>query len=333
MTSNVATSTSIPSSTVLPDSTWTRDTLTPSDWLLPIPAACIDELEGALAQLRTAHARPVHETGTQGLALSQCAAFMAQVRGRLSHGAMFAVLDRLPVAWSREDLTQAYWLLSSLLARPVQQTWNGTMLFDVRDVGLGPRMTPGSGIRATVTNLDLNFHNDNCFNTVMPDYVGLLCVRAAKSGGVSKTVSFQTVHEHLRAHHPDLLERLYQPVWWDRHKEFGPDEQPYVGNAVFDAAAGHPHTRFSIYNIRGGYRLRDELPDTVLEQALEAVLQTLARPEMQVQFTMEPGQIQFVNNRTIGHARTEFVDYDEPDARRHLVRLWMRDWGSVGYAG
>ena len=333
MTFATANPTAVPPSTPLPGSTWTRDTLTESDWLLAIPPACIDELEQAVAQLRT-QARPVHETATDGLALAHCAAFMATVRERLSHGAMFSVLDRLPVdRWSREDLTQASWLLASLLARPVQQTWSGTMLFDVRDVGLGKRMTPGSGIRATVTNLDLNFHNDNCFNTVMPDYVGLLCARAAKSGGVSKTVSFQSVHEHLRAHHPQLLARLYQPVWWDRHKEFGPDEPAFVANPVFDAEAGHARARFSIYNIRGGYRIREEAPDAELDAALEAVLQTLADPAMQWQFTMEPGQIQFVNNRTIGHARTEFVDHDDPEERRHLVRLWLRDWGSVGYAG
>ncbi len=39
----------------------------------------------------------------------------------------------------------------------------------------------------------------------------------------------------------------------------------------------------------------------------------------------EPGQMQFVHNRAVGHARTAFVDFPEPGARRQLVRLWLRD--------
>jgi alpha-ketoglutarate-dependent taurine dioxygenase len=312
---------------------WTRDSLATADWLLPIPDDCLSELERALAQLE-GDPRPVQQISLDGLALPASAAFMRGVRQRLESGVMFAVLDRLDVAaFSREQLTRAYWLLASLLSRPVEQTYDGTMLFNVRDVGLGTQMKPGSGIRATVTNLDLNFHNDNCFNTVMPDFVGLLCLRSAQSGGISKAVSFHSVYNHLLAHHPQALARLYQPVWWDRHKEFGPGDLPYVANPVFDDEAGHPRARFSIYNIRGGYRIREEEPDSELASALDRVIETLARPDLQCQFTMQPGQIQFVNNRTIGHARTDFVDFEAADAKRHLVRLWLRDWGRVSYEG
>ena len=48
---------------------------------------------------------------------------------------------------------------------------------------------------------------------------------------------------------------------------------------------------------------------------------------------MQPGQIQYVNNREIGHSRTAFTDHAEPEFRRYLVRLWMRDAGHRGYRG
>ncbi len=48
---------------------------------------------------------------------------------------------------------------------------------------------------------------------------------------------------------------------------------------------------------------------------------------------IERGQIQYVNNLEIGHSRTDFVDHDEADQRRHLVRLWLRDFGERGYNG
>ena len=31
----------------------------------------------------------------------------------------------------------------------------------------------------------------------------------------------------------------------------------------------------------------------------------------------------FVNNRTMLHARTEFEDFDDPEYKRDLLRLWL----------
>lgn len=39
--------------------------------------------------------------------------------------------------------------------------------------------------------------------------------------------------------------------------------------------------------------------------------------------TIEPGDFQFINNLAVLHARDAFVD--GPLARRHLVRLWLRN--------
>ena len=47
----------------------------------------------------------------------------------------------------------------------------------------------------------------------------------------------------------------------------------------------------------------------------------------------DPGQIQIVNNRRLAHRRTAFVDWPEPDRRRHLIRIWLRDHGRSFYLG
>jgi alpha-ketoglutarate-dependent taurine dioxygenase len=91
------------------------------------------------------------------------------------------------------------------------------MLFDVTDTGA--KLKPGSGIRPTVTNVDLRFHNDNSYNETPPEYVCLLCQQTARQGGVSRVVSVYTVHNTLLEHHADVLPRLYQPFWYDRHTE------------------------------------------------------------------------------------------------------------------
>jgi alpha-ketoglutarate-dependent taurine dioxygenase len=59
----------------------------------------------------------------------------------------------------------------------------------------------------------------------------------------------------------------------------------------------------------------------------------MSRPDLAAEFRFEPGQIQLVNNRQIGHRRTAFRDWPEPDRKRHLVRLWLRDGGRAFYNG
>jgi len=73
--------------------------------------------------------------------------------------------------------------------------------------------------------------------------------------------------------------------------------------------------------------------DNETAAALAAVQSVFEQPELHVELGFEPGQIQYVNNRATGHARTKFVDFDEPERKRHLVRLWLRDAGKRGYRG
>ena len=45
----------------------------------------------------------------------------------------------------------------------------------------------------------------------------------------------------------------------------------------------------------------------------------------ELRFDMEfrQGDIQFLHNRVILHSRGAFVDFPEPERRRHLLRLWL----------
>ncbi len=42
---------------------------------------------------------------------------------------------------------------------------------------------------------------------------------------------------------------------------------------------------------------------------------------------LEPGEINYLKNNAVLHARTEYVDFDEPERKRHLVRLWLTALG------
>jgi hypothetical protein len=47
------------------------------------------------------------------------------------------------------------------------------------------------------------------------------------------------------------------------------------------------------------------------------------RPDVKLDFTLEPGEVIFFNNCVMLHNRTAFEDHPEPERRRHLLRLWL----------
>jgi hypothetical protein len=38
---------------------------------------------------------------------------------------------------------------------------------------------------------------------------------------------------------------------------------------------------------------------------------------------LESGEINYLKNNAVLHARSEFVDFDQPERKRHLLRLWL----------
>jgi len=63
--------------------------------------------------------------------------------------------------------------------------------------------------------------------------------------------------------------------------------------------------------------------DAFDKEVLDFFEETSKRPDIMLEFTLEPGQMYFLNNYTILHARTQFEDFEEEDRRRHLLRLWL----------
>ena len=311
-------------------SVWVRRDVRPEEYHIELSAACLDEIRRAVDEIR-AFPLPTILRGPDDFAMPACRREMARVRDILDRGRRFSIVDRLPLAeMDSEEATAIYWLLSCMISRPVAQKLDGTMIYDVLDTG--QQALPGSGIRPDKTNIEIRFHNDNAYNHAPPDYVGLLCLRRAKSGGHSRVLSFHTVHNRLLAAHRDQLRRLYGPFWFDRQREYRPGEDPIFAAPVFEDT-GELRARFSVHQISGGYALSGERIDSEGEAAIAAMLEIFDDDNLSVDFDLELGQMQFVHNRVLGHSRTAFVDDPDPDRKRHLVRLWMRDQGRRAYPG
>jgi alpha-ketoglutarate-dependent taurine dioxygenase len=307
---------------------WTRDTLQEADWKIPISSDCLAELARVGEELKH-HPLPTVLLIPDDYPLDACRVLMQTVRTRLDDGPGVVVLDRLPVEqYDLSEITNLFWLLGSLIARPVAQTIDGQMMVDVRDTGV-PKAV---GVRGFRTNVAQLAHVDNGFNHTPPDYVSLCCLHKALLGGVSQFVSFYTVHNRLLLNHSDLLPRLYQPFYQDRQGDFWPGESQTVFYPVFTLNPSL-RCRFSHFTIPAGYQTAGVEMDPQGKAAFETMTGIIEDPSLYCEFTIEPGQLQFVNNRWCGHGRTGYTDYTAPEQRRHLLRLWHRDWGRRTYSG
>jgi alpha-ketoglutarate-dependent taurine dioxygenase len=314
----------------LPDhQAWRRQSIAPKDWLVSLPQRCLDELDAAACQVRR-DPLPTVLLDPQQFSLAACAQMMDHVRERLRAGIGLAVLDRVPAErYTTEENRALAWLLGSLLGRLVAQKWDGTMVYDVRDTGQALEY----GVRRSVTNLDLTFHTDAPWLDLPPELVGLYCINPARQGGVSRFASLCGVHNELRRRHRDLLPRLYRPFPWDRQAEHAPGDDKTARRPIFQYDGRSLMGCFNEKLVATGADLAGESLDREGREALEAMRTIVDSPELWIEFTIERGQVQFINNRQFAHSRTDFTDASEPHLKRHLIRLWTRDEGRRSFHG
>ena len=58
-------------------------------------------------------------------------------------------------------------------------------------------------------------------------------------------------------------------------------------------------------------------------EALDLLDEILRRPSVMLRDVPQPGDMQILNNHVTLHSRTEFEDFEEPERKRCLFRLWL----------
>jgi hypothetical protein len=309
---------------------WIGRDLKPDAGLVTVGAAELAEIH-ELAKILQDNPLAPEALCHEDFDLPNCRAMMNRAYRLANDDLGFALIDRLPLdQLDRETAVKIYWILVSMMSRPVAQNWKGALLYGVADT---TKKKPGNGIRPDVTSAEQNFHTDNSYNVMPPDFVCLFCLQTAKSGGISRIVSFETARRLMAERHPDLLQRLHRPVFFDRQREHAPDDCKWIEKPVFSERDGRLNVCLSAYLVRQGYALADQQIDAQAESALDALSGIIDDPQMYKEFYFEPGQIQVVDNRRIGHKRTAFEDWPEPERQRHLVRVWLRERGRRFYNG
>ncbi|MEM7415637.1 MAG: TauD/TfdA family dioxygenase [Gemmatimonadota bacterium] len=289
------------------------------EWIVRWSAGEIEELEAA-ARHYLSLGRDVGEITAEDFPLPTLAPRLAQVKERLLRGIGFELRRGLPV--ERYDQLFAATIFCGVgahLGSARSQNAHGHILGHVRDTGAS---SADPNTRVYLTSERQTFHTDSA------DIVGLLCLRDAMEGGESLLVSALSIYNRMRETRPDLLEILFDPIATDRRGEVPPGQEPFMTIPVLNWYAGHLTVFYQRQYIESAQRFDDapRLTATHIE-ALDLFDRLSNDPDLHVRMRLEPGDMQFVYNHSQLHDRTDFVDWPDPDRRRHLLRLWLSPTG------
>ncbi|MBR2813345.1 MAG: TauD/TfdA family dioxygenase [Reyranella sp.] len=286
-----------------------------TDWLHQLTDADRRELRTALGVAQKS-GLPLHELSREQFPLTGLANRLVGLRREALEGRGFFLLRGVPVAeYSPWESAAAFWGIGLYLGEAVSQNGKGHVLGHVANLGLD---YADPEVRGYQTSARLNFHTDSS------DLVGLLCLQTPQSGGLSSIASSTTVWNEMVRRRPDLARALLGPVYYTRWGEVGAGMKPYYGIPVFSPYAGHMVTRYVRSSIRKA-QLMAEVPrlTPVQEEALDFFDGLTNDPAIHLSMEFRPGDIQMLCNHWILHSRTAYVDWPEPERRRHLLRLWL----------
>lgn len=291
------------------------------DWMMPLSAAEVAEVEAATRAL-VARDADIAVLKPQDFPLPTLGARLrSRVDDEVLNGRGFLLLRGLPVErWSIRESATAFFGLGAHLGSARSQNGKGHVLGHVQDLGLDVN---DPNVRIYQTHERQTYHTDSC------DIVGLLCLKTAKSGGLSALVSSTTIFNEMRRRRPDLLKLLFQPIATDRRGEVPEGQKPFFEIPVFNWHQGYLTAIYQRQYIDSAQRF-PEAPRLTPEliEALDLFDSLANDPALNTFMEFKPGDVQLVHNHTMLHDRTGFEDWPEPERRRHLLRLWLAAKGA-----
>ena len=295
---------------------WYGPQLAASDeWKYQLSGKDIDEIHVAMKHanergIRTADVR------SQDFPLPTLGPKLKQLQQDFLFGRGFVVVKGLPVeSYTREEAVLAFWGLGTYLGEAVSQNAKGHLMGHVKDIGHDPN-NPQHRVYATSARQP--YHTDSA------DVVCLLCLKPAKTGGLSSIVSSTSIHNEMLKARPDLVAILSEPFYVGRKGEIPEGKKDYYKMAVFHHHADRLVTIFARGFIQSAQQY-EEVPRLTEKQieALDMMEALAAREDLLLYMELEPGDMQYLHNHQILHSRTAYVDYPEAGRKRHLLRLWL----------
>jgi len=297
-------------------------------WIRDLTPAHIAELDKALRAVKTKGLDWAQVT-KENFPLIGLDDLLESIREELEEGSGIMKLRGWPVGkYDEADLRRMYNGFAKHLGTPVFQNRSGEMMRAIRDEGAHVGATYGqvqdekkgttflSSYARTLSNGELRFHTDRT------DVVGLLCVRQARAGGISKLASSPAIHNAMLKQRPDLVDVLYKDVWRSRFGEEGTTKETAYPLPIFGVRDGKFTSHYSQTFVDAAELATDVPKQTDQQREALALLRKLAQ-ELCLEMVLNPGDLQLINSHVTYHGRTPFEDDASTGNDRLLLRLWL----------
>ena len=279
------------------------------EWIYHFSAAAIADIDLAIKRVRDQRITLDNITASD-FDLPSLAIELQQMKQVLTDDRGFVMLKGLSIdKYSDQEFEIILYGIGTHLGVGVSQSQLGDRIGQVKDVGgVGRYYTAGGPIEVHMDPTDIT---------------GLLCLRQAESGGESWIMSAGHVHNLLLEENPEHLEVLYRGFHYGGTQGSSIEFRTPHRLPVFANSDSGPVCFYLPKAILGWSDLpSSELTDLEVE-ALEHLNGIAQRKQVYLKMDLHPGDIQFLNNRKLLHARSDYKDHQDPDKARHLLRLWL----------
>ncbi len=287
-----------------------------STWTVCLDEAEREELDAALRRAFE-RSRDVLDIGRDEFPLPTLRDRLLEIERELIDGRGFVLLRGIDrERYDREAMEMLYWGIGMHLGAPWPQNQYGHVLGDVTDQGRAPDDPHSRGNE--IGRIAFPYHSDGS------DLVGLLCLQRAKRGGLSTVANAVAIHNELVREEPELAAALYEPQPYDFRGGEPEGGKPWYALPVFTEWQDRLFVRYIRPYILASQR-HASAPriDERAEQAMQRLDAMTQDRSFNVFMDLEPGDIQFVNNYHVLHARTAYEDDRAAGLVRHLKRLWL----------
>ncbi|MGO9874973.1 MAG: TauD/TfdA family dioxygenase [Acidimicrobiia bacterium] len=294
---------------------WRADQIGDS-YILQLTDADLDELDVALGHAE-ATCDDVLDITRDAFPLPTLGPQLADVTRELIDGRGVVLIRGVPVdRYGKTRASSIYWGVGMHLGNPWPQNAKGHLLGDVTDQGRSAADPTSRGNE--IGGIAFPFHSDGS------DLVGLFCLDAGAHGGASVVANVVTIHNELVRTAPELAAELYAPFPYDLRGEQAPGTKSWYTMPIFNRLGDRLFVRYIRPYIESTRRHEDApRPSDAAREAMDLVDAMCADPRYHVSMTMQPGDMQFVNNYHVLHAREAYEDDRAAGKVRHLKRLWL----------
>ena len=222
---------------------------------------------------------------------------------------------------SLDEKRSIYVIISKIIGKLLEQNKDHEKVVEIKDLG----KTMKTGARYHHTNEGGSYHTDgsHIFKNP-PDYVGLLCINPAKSGGVSKFMSAYTIHNKLLKKQK-LQKILYEKFHHDKKNENVGEENATRFEPIFQFVNNELKFKYQRELIFTGHEKAKQPLTQIQIQAIKFLEEILSNSDQVMTYTLKSGDMMFSNNRWLIHDRTLFEDFEDEKLKRLLLRTWIRE--------